>query len=113
MLSNRQLHLDWIEKEWDRIAQIFASFAHGHTTASVALKRLIASGPNNHFYRATRELGRFFKTEFLLEYLSQPELRKRIRKGYRYLIHYNSRRRHTLHSEDGIRRRDSAHTCSI
>ena len=81
MLSKRQLHLDWIGNEWDRIAQLFASFAYGHTTASIALKRLVAFGPNNHFYRATRELGRFFKTEFLLEYLAQPELRKRVRQG--------------------------------
>ena len=29
----------------------------------------------DRFYRATRELGRVFKTEFILDYLSQPALR--------------------------------------
>jgi TnpA family transposase len=33
------------------------------------------------FYRANRDLGRIFKTEFLLSYLSEPPLRSRIRKG--------------------------------
>ena len=56
--------------------------AHGgQTTASVALKRLVGHGPKNRFYRATRELGRVFKTEFILDYLSQPALRTRIRRG--------------------------------
>ena len=35
----------------------------------------------DRFYRATRELGRVFKTEFILDYLSQPALRTRIRRG--------------------------------
>ena len=35
----------------------------------------------NHFYRANRDLGRIFKTEFLLSYLSEPRLRARIRRG--------------------------------
>ena len=53
----------------------------GRPTASVALKRLVGHGPKNRFYRATRELGRVFKTEFILDYLSQPALRTRIRRG--------------------------------
>ena len=32
----------------------------------------------DRFYQATRELGRVFKTEFILDYLSQPALRTRI-----------------------------------
>jgi hypothetical protein len=32
-------------------------------------------------YRANRGLGRIFKTEFILQYLSEPELRGRIRRG--------------------------------
>jgi TnpA family transposase len=63
--SKRSLHLDWITAHWDRMGQFFASFAAGHTTASVALKRLLACGPRNHFYRAVRELGRLYKTLFL------------------------------------------------
>ena len=79
--KERTSHLDWITEHWDRIGQFFAAFASGQTTASVALKRLVGHGPKNRFYRATRELGRVFKTEFILDYLSQPALRTRIRRG--------------------------------
>ena len=53
----------------------------GHVTASVALKRLVGFSGKNRFYRANRDLGRIFKTEFILQYLSEPELRRRIRRG--------------------------------
>jgi len=42
----RALHLDWVTAHWDRMGQFFASFAAGHTTASVALKRLLAGRPH-------------------------------------------------------------------
>ena len=70
----RTIHLAWITAHWDRMGQCFASFAAGQTTASVALKRLLACGPRNHFYRAVRELGRVFKTIFILDYLTDPAL---------------------------------------
>jgi TnpA family transposase len=70
-----------IAEQWDRMGQFYASLESGHTTASVALKRLASCTAKNHFYRANRDLGRVFKTEFLLSYLSEPPLRSRIRKG--------------------------------
>jgi len=79
--QKRMMHLDWITPHWDRIGQFFASFAAGHTTASVALKRLLACGPRNHVYRAVRELGRVYKTIFILDYLTDPALRRRVRRG--------------------------------
>ena len=45
------------------------------------MKRVVAFGGANHFYRAVRELGRALKTEFVLEYASQSELRRRVRRG--------------------------------
>jgi TnpA family transposase len=79
--QKRTIHLDWITPHWDRMGQFVASFAAGHTTASVALKRLLACGPRNHFYRAVRELGRIYKTIFILDYLTDPALRRRVRRG--------------------------------
>jgi hypothetical protein len=65
----------------DWIGQFYASLESGHTTASVALQRLVSCTAKNHFYRANRDLGRIFKIEFLLSYLSEPRLRVRIRRG--------------------------------
>jgi TnpA family transposase len=70
-----------IAEQWDRMGQFYAALERGHTTASVALKRLVSCSAKNRFYRANRDLGRVFKTEFLLGYLSEPQLRTRIRRG--------------------------------
>jgi hypothetical protein len=56
-------------------------WAGDHVTASVALKRLVGFSAKNRFYRANRDLGLIFKNEFILQYLSEPELRRRIRRG--------------------------------
>jgi TnpA family transposase len=83
MLSarDRRLRLDWVAEEWDQIGRFFCSLATGHTTASVAMKRVVAFGGGNHFYRAVREMGRVFKTEFVLDYVARPDLRRRVRRG--------------------------------
>lgn len=69
---DRTIHMDWICEQWDRM---------GHTTASTALKRLAGYSGKNHFYRANRELGRIFKTEYILQYMSDPTVRGHVRRG--------------------------------
>jgi Tn3 transposase DDE domain len=61
-------------------AQFYASLKTGHVTASVALKRLVGFSAKNRFYRANRDLGHIFEIEFILQYLSEPQLRRRIRR---------------------------------
>ncbi len=79
--NDRQIHMDWIVEQWDRMGQFYASLERGHATASTALKRLVGFSEKNHFYRANRELGRIFKTENILEYMSDPLLRQNRRRG--------------------------------
>jgi TnpA family transposase len=79
--ADRTLDAQVIAEQWDRMGQFYASLESGHTTASVALKRLASCSAKNRFYRANRDLGRVFKTDFLLSYLSEPPLRARIRRG--------------------------------
>jgi len=79
--SDRIIKMDRILDQWDRMGQFYATLQSGHTTANVALKRLNATSSKNRFYQANRELGRIFKTEFILQYMSQPLLRRRIRRG--------------------------------
>ena len=79
--ADRTIDTEAIQEQWKRMGEFYSSLASGHTTASVALKRLVACSAKNRFYRANRDLGRVFKTEFLLSYLSEPQLRARIRRG--------------------------------
>ena len=73
--------MDWIVDQWDRLGHFYASLESGHTTASTAMKRLNGYTGKNHFYRANRELGRIFKTEHILQYMSDTALRQKIRRG--------------------------------
>ncbi len=66
--------------QWDRMGQFYASLAAGQVTASIALKRLTSFTEKNHFYRANVELGRVFKTEHILLWMSDPAKRKRTRR---------------------------------
>ena len=79
--ADRTIDPQVIAEQWDRMGQFYASLESGHTTTSVALRRLASCTAKNRFYRANRDLGRVFKTEFLLSYLSEPQLRSRIRRG--------------------------------
>lgn len=79
--ADSTINTDFIAEYWDRMGQFYASLEQGHTTASVALKRLAGFTTKNRFYRANRDLGRIFKTEFILKYMSEPQLRRRIRRG--------------------------------
>ncbi len=77
----RTIHTDWIVDQWDRMGHFYASLESGHTTASTAMKRLNGFTGKNHFYRANRKLGRVFKTEHILCYMSDKALRQRTRRG--------------------------------
>lgn len=79
--SGRTVHMNWIVDQWDRLGHFYASLESGHTTASTAMKRLNGYSGKNHFYRANRELGRIFKTEHILQYMSDKSLRQRTRRG--------------------------------
>ena len=78
---DRTIKMDWIIGQWDRMGQFYATLQSGYTTANIAIKRLNSMSQKNEFYRANRELGRIFKTEFILQYMSLPSLRRRNRRG--------------------------------
>ena len=79
--GRRAVNFRLIAEQWDRIGQFYAAFPAGHATASAALQRLNRFQASNRFYAANRELGRALKTEFVLQYMSEPQLRAKVRRG--------------------------------
>jgi TnpA family transposase len=79
--KNRNLHAVWVADQWDRMGHFYFSLESGHATASTALKRLNGFSSTNHFYRANRELGHIFRTEYTLTFMSDPDVRRRNRRG--------------------------------
>ena len=79
--GRRAVNFRLLAEQWGRIGQFYAAFPAGHTTASAALQRLNRFQASNRFYGANRELGRALKTEFVLQYMSEPKLRTKVRRG--------------------------------
>jgi len=113
---DRIIKMDWIVDQWDRMGQFYATIKSGHTTANVAIGRLNAMSPKNEFYRANRELGRIFKTEFILQYMSQPLLRRRVRRGLLKVDQLHSLARDIVYGKRGRMTEQDFHemikTCS-
>ncbi len=79
--KGRTANPKWVADEWDQMGRFYASCECGHATASTALRRLNGFTGKNHFYRANRELGRIIRTEHTLDFMSDPDLRRRARRG--------------------------------
>jgi TnpA family transposase len=114
--KDRTLNPGWIADQWDRMGHFYASLESGHATASTALRRLNGFTGKNHFYRANRELGRVIRTEHTLDFMSDPDMRRRTRRGLLKgeQVHSLARdirygHRGTLSSRDWINQK---HACS-
>lgn len=79
--SKNTINMDWIVEQWDRMGHFYASLESGHTTASMAMKRLALFSGKNNFYRANREFGRVIKTENILNHMCDPIMRRNRHRG--------------------------------
>jgi TnpA family transposase len=70
-----------IEENWDEILRLAASIKSGTVSASLIMRKLAAYPRQNSLAKALAELGKIEKTLFVLEYLSNPPLRRRVLKG--------------------------------
>ena len=66
-----------IEESWDETLRLAASIKAGTVTASTMLKKLAGYPRQNPVARALREIGRIERTLFMLDWLDDPELRRR------------------------------------
>lgn len=67
-----------IEAQWDTILKMVASIKLKHVTASSLLRRLNSYSQKHPVYQALKELGKVLRTLFLLKYMDDSSLRKRI-----------------------------------
>ena len=70
-----------INAHWEEILRLGASIHQGTVTASLMLRKLGAYPRQNALASALRELGKLERTLFLLRYIRDVELRRRIRIG--------------------------------
>ncbi len=80
-LIGGKVNIKHIEKSWDEVLRLASSIQSGTVTASVILRKLGAYPRQNGLAVALREIGRIERTLFILEWLQNPELRRRVQIG--------------------------------
>ncbi|MEQ8879793.1 MAG: Tn3 family transposase, partial [Cyclobacteriaceae bacterium] len=75
------INTDIIEEQWDNILRLLVTIKLRETTASRILKRLSSYSKQHPLYRSLKQVGRIFKTYFLLKYLDELELRQSTEKA--------------------------------
>jgi Tn3 transposase DDE domain len=70
-----------ITAHWDDLLRLATSIRTGTTTSSVILKKLSAYPRQNGLAKALREVGRMERTLFTLDWIKNPDLRRRAHLG--------------------------------
>ena len=80
LLPKHKINEDLIRENWDDILRFIITIKSRKTTTSQLLKRLTSYSRQHKLYRAIKEFGKIIKTDFLLTYIDNVELRQRIEK---------------------------------
>ena len=83
--------IDWqlIETHWPDLLQVVLSIKAGKVLPSTLLRKLTNYSRKNRLYQAFRELGRVVRTEFLLRWLGDEQIRVQITATTNKLEAYN------------------------
>ena len=80
IVPSRTINHKLILQHWDDILRFMATIKLRHSSASMLFKRVSSYAKDHPLYKALKEFGRLIKTEFILTYLDDLELRQRIEK---------------------------------
>ena len=80
LLPKHRIKEQLIREDWDDILRFIVTIKSRKTTTSQLLKRLTSYSRQHKLYRAIKEFGKIIKTDFLLTYIDNVELRQRIEK---------------------------------
>jgi TnpA family transposase len=81
MISSDRLNIKAIRTHWNEILRLATSIKQGTVTASLMLRKLGSYPRQNGLAVALRELGRIERTLFILDWLQNVELRRRVHAG--------------------------------
>lgn len=77
-LLRHRIRPELILPYWDELLRLAASLRHGWAPVSLLLARLQAGSRRNPLAQALQEYGRLVKTNFVLAWLADEELRQRV-----------------------------------
>ena len=79
--QGRQINVKLINIHWDEILKLATSIKLGTVTASLMLRKLGSYPRQNGLALVLRELGRLERSLFMLEWIQNPNLRRRVQVG--------------------------------
>ena len=77
-LLRQRINTGLILGQWDELLRLGGSLKFGHATASLLLAKLQSGSRQNAVARGLLEYGRLIRTLFILRYLADPELQRRV-----------------------------------
>jgi TnpA family transposase len=80
-MNGGTLNIKHIRDHWDEILRLAAAIKQGTVTASLMMRKLGSYPRQNGLSIALRELGRIERTLFILDWLQNVELRRRVHAG--------------------------------
>jgi len=79
-LLTKIANLNIVEEQMDEMVRIVASLKNKLAPAHEVLRRLSSGAPSDKISKAFTNLGRIIKTEYILRYITDPELRGRVQR---------------------------------
>ena len=77
-LLNKTADLDIVQEQWEEMMRVAFSLKKQTAPAHVIVQRLTNSFPADRLSKAFTNLGRIIKTQYILRYLTDPHLRRKV-----------------------------------
>ncbi len=79
-LLTKTANLSIIEEQWESMIRVALSLKKRTAPAHVIVQRLTSSSPSDRLTKAFTHLGRIIKTEYILRYITDKELRQTVQR---------------------------------
>jgi TnpA family transposase len=77
-LLTKTVDLELIKEQWEPMVHVAISLKQRTSPAHLIVQRLTSSTPSDRLSKAFTHLGRIVKTEYILNYLSDSSLRRKV-----------------------------------
>ncbi len=78
-LLRKSVNLNLIAEQWDAMIRVAVSLKNKTAPAHIIVQRLMSSSPSDRLSQAFTHLGRIMKTQYIIRYISDSELRRSVR----------------------------------
>ena len=79
-LLNKTVNIDLIVEQWTSMLRVALSLKQRTVPAHIVVQRLLNSFPSDRLSKAFTHLGRIIKTQYILRYLTDPQLRRTVQR---------------------------------